>query len=101
MKKSLHLFVAVMAVLVLVITACAPATEAPTEVMTEAPTEVMTEAPTEVMTEAPTEAPAAELGSPERPIKVLFVPSVDVDFMIESGDLIANALNEATVSPTK
>jgi phosphonate transport system substrate-binding protein len=96
MKKSLHLFVAVMAVLVLVITACAPATEAPTEVMTEAPTEVMTEAPTEVMTEAPTEAPAAELGSPERPIKVLFVPSVDVDFMIESGDLIANALNEAT-----
>jgi phosphonate transport system substrate-binding protein len=64
--------------------------------MTEAPTEVMTEAPTEVMTEAPTEAPAAELGSPERPIKVLFVPSVDVDFMIESGDLIANALNEAT-----
>jgi phosphonate transport system substrate-binding protein len=81
---------------VLVITACAPATEAPTEVMTEAPTEVMTEAPTEVMTEAPTEAPAAELGSPERPIKVLFVPSVDVDFMIESGDLIANALNEAT-----
>jgi phosphonate transport system substrate-binding protein len=64
--------------------------------MTEAPTEVMTEAPTEVMTEAPTEAPAAELGSPERPIKVLFVPSVDVDFMIESGDLIADALNEAT-----
>jgi phosphonate transport system substrate-binding protein len=31
-----------------------------------------------------------------KPIKVLFVPSVDVDFMIGSGDLIAQALNEAT-----
>jgi phosphonate transport system substrate-binding protein len=43
-----------------------------------------------------TEEPLAELGSEERPIKVLFVPSVDVDFMIASGDLIAQALNEAT-----
>jgi phosphate/phosphite/phosphonate ABC transporter binding protein len=38
----------------------------------------------------------ATLGSEEMPIKVLFVPSVDVDFMIESGALIAQALNEAT-----
>ncbi len=38
----------------------------------------------------------AALGSEEMPIKVLFVPSVDVDFMISSGDLIAQALNEAT-----
>ena len=69
MKKSLHLFLAVMAILVLVVTACAPATEAPTQPpATEAPTEVMTEAPTEVMTEAPTEAPVPELGSPEHPI---------------------------------
>jgi len=36
------------------------------------------------------------LGTEETPIKVLFVPSVDVDFMIESGDLIEQALNEAT-----
>jgi basic membrane protein A len=36
------------------------------------------------------------LGTEESPIKVLFVPSVDVDFMIESGDLIEQALNEAT-----
>ena len=58
MKKSLHLSVALMAILVLVITACAPATEAPTQPPpTEAP---MTEAPTEApMTEAPTEAPVA------------------------------------------
>jgi phosphonate transport system substrate-binding protein len=62
MKKSLNMFFAVMAILVLVLSACAPATPAPTEapVVTEAPTEVMTEAPTEAATEAPTEAPATE-----------------------------------------
>ena len=38
----------------------------------------------------------SDLGTPDNPIKVLFVPSVDVDFMISSGDLIADALNEAT-----
>jgi phosphonate transport system substrate-binding protein len=43
-----------------------------------------------------TEEPAAELGSEELPIKVLFVPSVDVDFMIESGDLIEQGLHDAT-----
>lgn len=42
------------------------------------------------------EEEVAELGTADNPIKVLFVPSVDVDFMVESGDLIANALNEAT-----
>lgn len=36
------------------------------------------------------------LGEESNPIKVLFVPSVDVDFMIAGGDLIAQALNEAT-----
>jgi phosphonate transport system substrate-binding protein len=44
----------------------------------------------------PTEEPPAELGSEERPIKVLFVPSVNVDFMIAGGELIEQALNEAT-----
>jgi phosphate/phosphite/phosphonate ABC transporter binding protein len=38
----------------------------------------------------------AALGTEENPIKVLFVPSVNVDFMIESGKLIEQALNEAT-----
>ncbi len=37
-------------------------------------------------------AAAGELGSMEKPIKVLFVPSVDVDFMIASGELIEKAL---------
>ncbi|MBE9524735.1 MAG: BMP family ABC transporter substrate-binding protein [Chloroflexi bacterium] len=44
----------------------------------------------------PGEAPMAAIGSEAHPIKVLFVPSVDVDFMIAGGDLISQALNEAT-----
>lgn len=60
------------------------------------PTEVP---PTEV---PPTEVPPTEppppppIGSEEHPIAVLFVPSVDVDFMIAGGELIEQALNEAT-----
>ncbi|MDQ2691306.1 MAG: phosphate/phosphite/phosphonate ABC transporter substrate-binding protein [Chloroflexota bacterium] len=101
MKKSLHLSVALMAILVLVVSACAPATEAPTQPpATEAPTEVMTEepteAPTEVMTEEPTEEPMSEIGTPEHPIKVLFVPSVDANQIVTGGEVMANALNEAT-----
>ncbi len=47
-------------------------------------------------TATPEPTPEVNVGSEEHPIKVLFVPSVDVDFMISSGDLIAQALNEAT-----
>ncbi len=42
------------------------------------------------------EAPASGLGSEGEPIKVLFVPSVDVDFMISGGELIEDALRMAT-----
>lgn len=94
MKKSLNLLFAVMAILVLVVSACAPATPAPTEppVATEAPTEAATEAPTA----APTEPPVSEIGSPEHPIKVLFVPSVDANIITTGGEVMAQALNEAT-----
>jgi phosphonate transport system substrate-binding protein len=86
---------ALVAALALALSACGPQpTEAPAA-PTQAPPTTAPE-PTEVMTEEPTEEPMPELGSPEHPIKVLFVPSVDVDFMISSGDLIAEALNEAT-----
>jgi len=92
MKKSLHLFLAVMAVLVLVVSACAPATAAPTQ--PPAPTAVP---PTEAPTEAPaTEPPMPEVGSPEHPIKVLFVPSVDANIITTGGQVMADALNEAT-----
>lgn len=95
MKKSLNLLFAVMAILVLVVSACAPATPAPTEapVVTEAPA---TAAPTEAATEAPTEAPAATVGSAEHPIKVLFVPSVDANVITTGGEIMSKALNEAT-----
>jgi phosphonate transport system substrate-binding protein len=99
MKKSLHLFLAVMAITVLVVSACAPATAAPTQPpATEAPTEMpATEAPTEMpATEAPTEAPMTEIGTPEHPIKVLFVPSVDANMIVTGGEVMATALNEAT-----
>ncbi len=42
------------------------------------------------------EEEAVELGTADNPIKVLFVPSVNVDFMIESGDAIEEMLSEAT-----
>ena len=99
MKKSLHLFLAVMAVLVLVVSACAPATPAPTQ---PPATEPATEAPTEMpATEAPTEAPATEaptsdIGSAEHPVKVLFVPSVDANVIVTGGEIMAQALKEAT-----
>lgn len=126
MKKSLHLFLAVMAVLVLVLSACAPATPAPTEPpATQAPTEVpateapATEAPTEApATEAPTavpptatpppppvcdklpDAPAApaagELGSADNPIVITFVPSGDTGKITVAGTAIADCLSEMT-----
>jgi len=80
MKKSLHLFLAVMAVLVLVMSACAPATPAATEPpATQAPTEVSpTEAPaTEApATEAPTEAPATEAATAVPPTATPAPPPV-------------------------
>lgn len=58
-----------------------------TRLVEEVVTEVVTE---EVMME---EAP---LGSEERPIKVLFVPSVDVDTIVSGGEILAQALQDAT-----
>ena len=98
MKKSVSLLFAMMTIVVLVVSACAPATLAPTE--PPVPTQALpTEAPA---TEAPaTEAPATEpatsnIGSPEQPIKVLFVPSVDANIITTGGEVMAQALNEAT-----
>ena len=126
MKKSLHPFFAVMAVLVLVLAACAPATPAPTQPpATQAPTEVppteapATEAPTEApATEAPTavpptatpppapvcdklsDAPAApaagELGSADNPIVITFVPSGDTGKITVAGTAIADCLSQMT-----
>ena len=101
MKKSLTVVLALVAILVLVLSACAPATAAPTEApATQEPTAAVTEAPTEApATEAPATEPAgsdSEIGSPEHPIKVLFVPSVDANVIVNGGEVMAEALNEAT-----
>lgn len=94
MKKSLHVLLAVMAILVLVLSACGGATPVPTEAPTEPPTAAPTEAPTEAPTA--TEPPEPAIGSAEHPIKVLFVPSVDANIITTGGEVMAAALNEAT-----
>jgi phosphonate transport system substrate-binding protein len=43
----------------------------------------------------PTEAPP-ELGSEERPIQVYFVPSVEVDTIVTGGEILRQALEDAT-----
>jgi phosphonate transport system substrate-binding protein len=97
MKKPVHLFLAVMAIFVLILSACAPATPAATQPpATQEPTEVATEAPTEVATEAPTEAAASNIGTADHPIKVLFVPSVDANVITTGGEVMAQALKQAT-----
>jgi phosphonate transport system substrate-binding protein len=44
----------------------------------------------------PSEPAVAELGSVERPIKVLFVPSVDAQAIVAGGEVMSAALKEAT-----
>jgi phosphonate transport system substrate-binding protein len=47
---------------------------------------------------APAEEPAAatDIGTADRPIKVLFVPSVDANVITSGGEIMAEALKEAT-----
>jgi phosphonate transport system substrate-binding protein len=46
--------------------------------------------------ETTTTAGEAELGSPDRPVKVLFVPSVDAQVIVSGGEIMKTALEEAT-----
>jgi phosphonate transport system substrate-binding protein len=86
-RRLPFLLLALLATASLVMSACgAPAA-------TPAPAEPpMTEAPTA----EPTEPPAMDIGTPEHPIKVLFVPSVDANVIVTGGEIMAAALNEAT-----
>jgi phosphonate transport system substrate-binding protein len=56
-------------------------------------TRVVTETVTETVVET---AEAVGLGSPERPIKVLFVPSVEADAIVTGGEILAEELQNAT-----
>lgn len=52
--------------------------------------------PTEEPPTAVPPTPEPAIGSPEHPIKVLFVPSVDAQVIVAGGEIMAQALNEAT-----
>ena len=105
MKKA-WLIVALL-VLSTLIVACQPQTVEVTRVVAETQTE-MVEVPVEVEVEVPvevtrvvTETVVEEmeemmLGSEDRPIKVLFVPSVDAEAIVTGGEVLANALEAAT-----
>ena len=102
--KRWHWFLIGSLVLLLALVACQPEAETvevtrvvtetqevPVEVEVEVPVEVtrvVTEIQTETVTEeVMVEVEKAPLGSEERPIKVLFVPSVEVDAIITGGEL--------------
>jgi phosphonate transport system substrate-binding protein len=103
-KKTLSLLLILLALMV-AITACQPqtveveVTRVVTDTITEeVPVEVIVEV-TRIVTETLVETVSEEmapLGSPERPIKVLFVPSVDVDAIITGGEVLTQALEDAT-----
>ncbi len=86
---------ALIAVMALVVAACGGDDEGGEETTTtsEAVAETTT---TEAMATTTTEAMEPELGSAERPIQVLFVPSVDAQVIISGGEIMDEALTEAT-----
>ena len=88
---------ALIAVFALILAACS-SDDADTTTTAAAPDTTEAAPPT---TEAPaatttTEEAMAELGTPERPIQVLFVPSVDTDIIVSGGELMKEALEEET-----
>jgi phosphonate transport system substrate-binding protein len=112
-KRTISWIAVVLLVFVVALAACQPQTievtrvvtqteevEVPVEVEKEVPVEVeVTRVVTETVTETvveEVEAEMAPLGSEERPIKVLFVPSVEVDTIISGSEVMTEALNEAT-----
>ncbi len=77
----------------LALVACQPQTELVevTRVVAETPVE-----PRTVTEEVVIEVEPAPVGSTRRPIKVVFVPSVDADALVASGVALADALETAT-----
>src|SRR5690348_4750646 len=89
-KRFSFVLMAAIVIASIVLSACGPAaTQAP--VATAAPA---TEAPTEAP--VATEAPTSDIGTADHPIKVLFVPSVDANIITTGGQVMADALNQAT-----
>lgn len=117
-KKVARLVISLL-VLSLLLVACQPETVEVTRVVTETVTETVTEEVevevpvevevevevpvevTRVVTEVETETVEVEvemaaLGSEDRPIKVLFVPSLEVDVIVSGGELLSQELETAT-----
>ncbi len=92
MKKTLYILFGLLVMTSMVLAACAPAAPAATE--EAAPSSAVEESSSAAP--EPTEEPAPAIGSPEHPIKVLFVPSVDANVIVTGGEVMAAALNEAT-----
>ena len=108
-RSKITWFIVGLLVVAVALVACQPQTVEVTRVVTqteEVPVEVQVEVPvevtrvvTETVTETVTEEVMVEqapLGSEERPIQVLFVPSVDADAIISGGELMAQELEAAT-----
>lgn len=86
---------ALIAVFALIVAACGDGgTDATTTTAGEPEATTTTEAPMDTTTT--TEAAEPELGTPERPIQVLFVPSVDAQVIVSGGEIMKEALEEAT-----
>jgi len=85
-KQNVYLSMAILVIASLVLAACAPAATA-----TQAPTQ-----PPEPTAVPATEVPMPAVGSPEHPIKVLFVPSVDAQVIVAGGEIMKTALEGAT-----
>jgi len=70
--------------------ACGPSGGAPTSPAVTPPT-----APTTTIEETPTTG-GTTLGTPENPIQVLFVPSVEAEVIVSGGEIMKTALEDAT-----
>jgi phosphonate transport system substrate-binding protein len=86
-KQTVYLSTAILMIASMLLGACAQATP------TAAPPEPTAVPPTAV---PPTAVPEPAVGSPEHPIKVLFVPSVDAQVIVAGGDIMKKALEDAT-----
>lgn len=83
-------------VLALVIAACAGDSATTTQAPPETQAPATTAAPTTMATTTTTEAPPPAVGSPENPIKVLFVPSAEAEVIVTGGEIMKEALEAAT-----
>lgn len=95
--RFFNLALAMLLITALALSACAPAAT-PTEPPTQAPEPTLapTEPPPPTDVPEPTATSEPEIGSAEHPIKVLFVPSVEASVITSGGEVMANALKEAT-----